>query len=112
MCQGDGMTCKEFEKLIPAFLEQKLDFLTLKKFIEHMESCDECHEELVIQFLVEGVVQRLEEGDAFDLQSELDRRLEDARKSVKYHSIFLYLGAGLETLAIALIVGFVIWMLI
>lgn len=106
------MDCKEFERLIPAFLEQKMEFLTLKKFIKHMESCEECHEELVIQFLVTEVMQRLEEGEAFDLQNELDKRLEDAKRSIKFHSLFLYLGAGLETAVIAAIVGFVIWMLI
>lgn len=106
------MTCKEFERLIPAFLEQKLDFLTLKKFNEHMETCSDCHEELVIQFLVTEGMQRLEEGSAFDLQSELDERLEDARNRVKFHSLFLYLGAALETIAIALIVGAVMWVLL
>ncbi|MCM1091309.1 MAG: zf-HC2 domain-containing protein [Butyrivibrio sp.] len=106
------MTCKEFEKLIPDFLERRMNYLTLKKFIEHMETCEECHEELKIQFLVTGVVQHLEEGDAFDLQSELEQRLEDARKKVKLRTVFLYLSAGLETLAIALIVSFVIWALI
>lgn len=106
------MTCKEFEKLIPVFMEQKLDFLTLKQFIGHMENCEECHEELVIQFLVTEGMQRLEEGDAFDLQNELEERLTEARNRIKFHSIFLYIGAGLKTLAIALIIGFVIWMLL
>ncbi|MCM1102074.1 MAG: zf-HC2 domain-containing protein [Clostridium sp.] len=106
------MTCKEFEHLIPEFLGQKMDFLTLKKFCEHMESCDECREELTIQFLVTEGLQRLEEGGAFDLQSELDGRIEEAQNRVKFHSLFLYLGAGLETLVIAGIIGFVIWVLL
>lgn len=106
------MTCKEFEKLIPAFLEQKLDFFTLKQFVGHMESCAECHEELVIQFLVTEGMQRLEEGDAFDLQNELEERLMEAQNRIKFHSLFLYVGAGVKTLAIAFIIGFVIWMLL
>ncbi len=106
------MTCKEFEKMIPDFLNRKLDFLTLKKFSEHMESCKECHEELTIQFLVTEGMQRLEEGDAFDMQAELEGRIEEARSHMKFHSTFLYVGAALETIAIVLIVGFVIWMLV
>jgi hypothetical protein len=106
------MTCKEFERLIPDFLERKLTFRTLKEFGEHMNSCSECNEELAIQFLVTEGMQRLEEGDAFDLQSELDERLEEARKRVKFHSVFLYIGAGLETVGIALIVAFIVWMLL
>ena len=107
-----GMTCKEFEKMIPDFLNRKLDFLTLKKFSEHMDSCEECHEELTIQFLVTEGMQRLEEGDAFDMQAELNDRLEEARSHMRFHSTFLYVGAALETLAIALIVAFIVWMLL
>lgn len=103
------MTCKDFEKQIPAFLERELDFLTLKQFCEHMETCSECHEELVIQFLVTEGMLRLEEGDAFDLQTELESRLAEAKNRVKFRSVFLYLGAGLKTLAIALVVGFLLW---
>ncbi len=106
------MTCKDFEKQIPAFLERKMDFLTLKQFCEHMETCSECHEELVIQFLVTEGMLRLEEGNAFDLQAELENRLSEARSRVKFHSVFLYLGAGLKTLVIAFIVGFLIWILL
>lgn len=106
------MTCKEFEKLIPAFLEERMDFLTLKNFNAHMSECSECYEELEIQFLVTKGMQRLEDGDAFDLQNELEEKLEDARNRIKFHSLFLYLGAGLETIAIAVIIGFAIWMLI
>lgn len=106
------MTCKEFEKLIPDFLDQKLDFFTLKHFVEHMENCADCQEELVIQFLVTEGMQRLEEGDAFDLQKELEERLAQAQARVRFHSFFLYAGAGLKTLAIAGIVGFVIWILL
>lgn len=106
------MTCKEFEKMIPDFLERKLDFLTLKAFSEHMEACEACHEELTIQFLVTEGMQRLEEGDAFDMQAELEERLEEARSHMKFHSTFLYVGAAIETLAIALIAVFIIWMLL
>ena len=38
------MDCKEFEKLIPEFIEGKLDYPTLKKFSEHMEQCEDCKE--------------------------------------------------------------------
>ena len=106
------MTCKEFEKMIPDFLNRKLDFLTLEQFIGHMESCKECYEELTIQFLVTEGMLRLEEGDAFDMQAELDERLEEARNHMKFHTMFLYVGAALETLVIALIVAFIIWMLL
>ena len=70
-----NMDCKEFEKLIPDFFEQKMDFLTLNRFNKHMKECPDCKEELTIRFLVIEGIQRLEDGDAFDLQKELKQHL-------------------------------------
>ena len=104
------MNCKEFEKLIPDFIDRKLDFLTLSQFNKHMKECDDCKEELVIRFLVTEGIQRLEEGDAFDLQRELDQYLEEADRKVRIHTWFIRIGEALEALAILLIVGAIIWM--
>lgn len=105
------MDCKEFEKLIPDFFERKLDFLTLTQFNQHRLECEDCREELVIRFLVTEGIQRLEEGDAFDLQKELDQYLVDAERKIKFHNHFLRIGEVLEILAIILIVVAIIWVL-
>ena len=66
------MDCKEFERRIPDFIDKKLDYPSLKQFSEHMEQCENCKEDLVIQFLVTEGIQSLEDCCAFDLQKELD----------------------------------------
>ena len=108
----ENAECREFEKLIPGFIGRKLDFPTLKRFYEHRESCGECREELDIQFLVTEGMQRLEEGNAFDLQTELGQRMEEAAKSIRYHSAILYLGIAMEIVAVGLLIGIVIWILL
>ncbi len=105
------MDCKEFERLIPLFIEQKLDFLTSRKFLEHMDKCPSCKEELVIQFLVTEGMQRLEEGDAFDLQNELEQQLMDAKRKIRFHDGFLKVGAVLEILVVLLIAVGIVWMI-
>ena len=82
------MNCKEFEKNIPEFIAGKLDFLTLQEFGEHMQECPGCKEELVIQFLVTEGMQRLEDGDAFDLQRELEIRLTEAKRKGRFICLF------------------------
>lgn len=104
--------CKDFEKLIPEFIAKKMDYPTLKRFYEHVQHCPDCREELEIQFLVQEGMLRLEEGNAFDLQSELKQRMEDAAKSIRYHSVFLYLGIAMEIVAVGLLAGIVIWILL
>ena len=105
------MDCKEFERMISDFIARKLDFQNLIKFKDHMEHCADCKEELVIQFLVSEGMQRLEEGDAFDLQSELKERLEDAGRKIKFHSSFLVAGAVLEIAVVIALAGTVVWLI-
>jgi hypothetical protein len=106
------MDCKEFEKMIPDFINRKLDYFQLKSFIRHLDNCDSCKEELVIQFLVSEGIQRLEDGEAFDLQSELDARLHDAERRLKRQNGAMGLGFALEILCAAAALGFVIWILV
>ena len=86
-----------------------MDFRTLKEFCEHMEQCEECKEELVIQFLVTEGMQRLEEGDAFDLQSELQGRLEEARLKMRRHKKWIKIGIVLGITAALVIAGLILW---
>ena len=105
------MNCKEFEKNIPEFIAGKLDFLTLQEFGEHMQECPGCKEELVIQFLVTEGMQRLEDGDAFELQRELEIRLTEAKRKVKIHMSFLKAGAVLEVITVIFLLGFLGWII-
>ena len=45
---------------------------TAEKFIAHIESCQECMEEVSIQFLITEGMNRLEQGDTFELKKELE----------------------------------------
>lgn len=105
------MDCKEFEKLIPGFINQELDYKTLKRFQEHIDCCPSCKEELVIQFLVTEGLARLEDGGAFDLQGELDRRMEEAQRKIRFHNSFLYVGIVMEVIAMLAIAAVVFWII-
>lgn len=106
------MDCKEFEKLIPDFIAGALDYPTLKQFSAHMEECRECREELTIQFLVTEGIQRLEDGSAFDLQKELNGRMEDARRRVRFHGSFMRIGRVMEIAAVCILAAILIWILL
>lgn len=109
---NEKIDCKKFEKLIPAFIARNMDYPTLKSFIGHMEQCADCREELVIQFLVSEGIQRLEDGNAFDLQAELNQRLEEAEQKIRFHGGFMSLGLGMEILAVCFLAALVIWILL
>ena len=65
----------------------------------------------MIQFLVTEGMQRLEDGDAFDLQRELELRLAEAKRKVRFHMAFLKTGAVLEVLTVIFLMGFLGWII-
>ncbi|MBQ3104920.1 MAG: zf-HC2 domain-containing protein [Lachnospiraceae bacterium] len=77
------MDCKQTEKMIPVFLAGQMDRKPLKEFLEHMDSCPQCMEELNIQYLVMVGTSLLEEGVSFDLQKEMHRMLEENRGKLR-----------------------------
>ena len=101
------MECKEFEGLIPDFVDKKLDYATTKLFLEHINSCTQGKEELNIQFLVNEGLIRLEEGEAFDLQKEMRELLGTARKKVRVHERFLKHGRIAEVIILLILLGIV-----
>ncbi len=106
------MDCKEFEKMIPAFLENALSYKATKRFLEHVDSCPECQEELTIKVLVSEGMARLEEGSAFDIQKELDRHIQEAHKRIRLHKMFKYASITLEIVAFIAIVLVIIFLVL
>lgn len=105
------MTCKEAEKMIPLFLEDSLDVDDLRNFMEHMDKCEDCKEELTIQFLVLEGMARLEDGNVFDLQNELKLRMEDAGHTLKLREVMqwiLYASQGLTVVAAITLIALIV----
>lgn len=92
------MECKQVEKLIPQFLSDDLATDELREFMEHIEVCTDCREELTIEFLVSEGLARLETGAVFDLQKELNDRIAMAEHRLHWREnvhMFLYILEGL-----------------
>lgn len=84
----EKLQCLQAAKMIPAFIWRELSGRELEQFMEHMEECENCKEELSIQFLVEVGLNSLEAGNTFDLQEELNTALEEAERRVKLYRFF------------------------
>lgn len=70
------MDCQEFDKNIKSFVVGELDYRQLDDFIDHYNSCEECHEELEINYLLSYMLEE-EEQTTFNLRSELDKLIEN-----------------------------------
>ena len=105
------MDCKEYEKKIPLFIDDEMNFTQLKEFAGHTSTCESCKEELTIQFLIDKGLERLEEGSAFDLNKEMQLRMEAAKGKIQFHERFLKVGFFWELLAMAAVIAVVVWIL-
>ena len=100
------MDCKPAEKLIPDFIKGEMETRAAKEFLKHVGECASCKEELSIQFLVKVGMERLEEGEAFNLNKELQARLATAWKHVRIRSKLqwgLYYFEAFAVLAVVLV---------
>lgn len=107
------MECKQAEKAIPQFLADELTINELRDFMEHIEKCEECREELTIEFLVREGLSRLESGNVFDLQKELNERLIWAENRLKMREnmqMLLYMLEGLVGVAALAVVALFIFL--
>ena len=105
------MNCKEFAVAIPRFLEDELPDRQMPGFLEHFETCDECNEELQIQFLVKEGIARLEDAADFNLSGELAEKVEEHKKILKRKRIgdlIIYCMEGIAVIAVIFILTLVL----
>ncbi len=77
--------CKSIEQSIPDFLEGKLPYDKVKRLYEHLEHCEDCREELEINFLMTEGLRRAESGEVFDLKADLDKMLLQSKQKFIRH---------------------------
>lgn len=81
----DEYSCKEYGRMIPAFVKKEQDWREAEKLLSHVAGCAVCREELSIQFLVEVGLSRLEAGGNFDISREMDIAIEQEEHRIRMH---------------------------
>ena len=97
------MDCNKIQRLIPDFLNEDLKTRELARFLQHMDTCKECKEELTIQYLSSEGISRLEEGKTFDLDRELNEYILQMEKGIKRRRNLVLGYIAFEVAAIATI---------
>ena len=79
------MNCIECKKKIKDFLNDSLNTRQTVDFVNHVNECPECMEELSVDFLVNEGLKRLESGTGFNLNDDFKNMLSQSKK--KYSNI-------------------------
>ena len=57
------MDCKKAQSLVTSYITRKLNDKELEEFLEHIDTCDECYEELEIYYTVHYTLARLDKDE-------------------------------------------------
>jgi hypothetical protein len=101
------LTCREVEKLIIPYIHDELTVDELDEFLEHVESCDNCMEELEIHYMVDVGLKKLDEDDAtYDIVGDLVRKMESSFWEIQRFTAFQIVRYAVTTLsAMALVLS-------
>ena len=102
------MTCKEAESLVMPYIKNELTDEELFEFLEHIEHCPECREELEIYFTVDVGIRQLDsETGNYNIKGALETAIEQARErleAVRLVKIVRYAVSTLSVMALIITV--------
>lgn len=106
------MDCKQVTKYIPAFIEEDMAVRDLEPFLVHIDRCPECREELTIQILVAEGLMRLEDGDDFDIKQEMERKVQRAKRKIKWYRDMEFLAFAIGFVLLCIFILLLIWLVL
>lgn len=78
------MTCIQAEKMIVPYINDELTPMELEDFMDHLETCQSCREELEIYYMVDVGLKKLDDDDAtYDFVGDLRRMLEESSRTLR-----------------------------
>jgi hypothetical protein len=94
------MECQEAERLVMPYIQDELSTPVLEEFLEHIQVCPQCQEELEIYFTVaEGLRHLEEETGSYNIRGEMERVLEASRQRVQLARLVKIIYYAVNTLA-------------
>lgn len=104
------MNCRAAEGMVMRYINHTLSVEELEEFLEHVQSCSSCYDELETYFIVhEAIVQLDEEAEdtVLDLQHLLEQDLKKSRRYIrKKKAGHILKAAGFLILIVGLIAFF------
>ncbi len=78
------MTCSKAQRLVMPYINKEISDEDLAEFVAHIDSCEECREELEIYFTVDvGLRQLDEETGTYNIKGALEAALELSRQRIR-----------------------------
>ena len=95
--------------MVSRFIDHTLDVDEMEEFLEHIEHCPSCYEELETYFIVSEVTQQLDDEDSntvLDFKELLNNDIRRAKLSVHYKRAMHFLTEAGAFILVLLLAGF------
>ena len=79
------MKCQDMERYITLFIDDRLTGTRLKEFVEHIENCSGCFDEMETNYLLKEALKRLEVEGSYDLHGDLMQKIRNTKKCLEVH---------------------------
>ena len=95
------MECNKALSMIPQYIDHTLSDYELQKFLEHIDHCPECYDELEIAYMMTVAMDRLDhdENASYDLAAAMQYSLSAARNYSRKLTIMKIIRYSVCTLA-------------
>ena len=86
--RGEGqvseLDCRTAESMVNRYIDHTLNVDELEEFLDHVESCPSCYDELETYFIVHEVTQQLDEQENGTVLDFKDLLTQDIRRARRY----------------------------
>ena len=89
------MNCQSAESMVSRYIEHNLSVDELEEFLEHVENCPSCYDELETYFIVHAAMQQLDEESRRSRRYILKMRFRRALSGVGFCALIAGLGGFL-----------------
>lgn len=102
------MTCVKAQSLITAFINNELEIGELEEFIEHIQDCAECMEELEVYYTLLTAMKQLDEDKHLsdDFKQELQEKIDRSEERIIHLRYNYYRKKGILMMTIFLLAVF------
>ena len=93
-----GIDCRQAEAMVTGYINHTLSIDELDDFLEHIEHCSSCYDELETYFIVHEAIQQLdekEEDSVLDFRKLLEQDIKRAKRHVRQRKGLHFLSAFL-----------------
>lgn len=108
------MNCRTAEEMVNQYMNHTLSIEELEEFLNHIQSCSSCYDELETYFIVHEAMQQLSEDDGdpvLDFRRFLNQDIKRARRRVRIMKIERFFAGVAVLLLIAFLTGFLLFVL-